>query len=269
MNQNKITVRIPTCGEWDTLMNTVGEANELTHWKDMESWCLDEELNRPAGRMIRGGGSARFRNSSFSGGRDNYVGFRPVFETAAPDAAAPDGTLVSAAPLYMDDEPVRVPQNPVEDGDILDYVPGAKLDFRPAIKDPAYQVQAIRVGNLLIADRVLLKNISWDDLEEQGFCHAPAESGEMQIKTPLGTIIVKKAVDSDHPGVYIDLRRPGCEVDVPLAMVEYARDEADTLNGEPHIISRIWGDVREESYSDRVIHEGIEEFFKTAVEEGN
>ena len=47
MNQNKITVRIPTCGEWDTLMNTVGEANELTHWKDMESWLSLIHISEP------------------------------------------------------------------------------------------------------------------------------------------------------------------------------------------------------------------------------
>lgn len=70
----------------------------------------------------------------------------------------------------MDGQPVRIPQNPTWDGDIADYAPGAKLEFRPALDDPAYQIQTIRVGSVLIADRVLLKNISWWDLEKQGFC---------------------------------------------------------------------------------------------------
>ena len=70
----------------------------------------------------------------------------------------------------MDDQPVKVPVNPTEDGDIPDYIPGAKLKLGAPIQDAAYQVQAIKVGNVLIADRVLLKNISWNDLHMQGIC---------------------------------------------------------------------------------------------------
>lgn len=272
MEKNTLSARIPTCKEWDALMDTVDNSNALTHWQSMASWCLDEQPNRPGGRMVRGGDSARYMNFSFSGGPVGYIGFRPVFETTASAASIPDGTLVTAGTLYMDGEPVRVPQNPGYNGDIIDYVPGAKLEFRPASTVAAYQVQAIKVGNILIADRVLLKNISWDDLETQGFCRTPvmdAQDGEMRIETPLGIIIVKKAVDHNHPGVYVDLRRPGCEVDAPLAMVEFSADDADYPDGEPHIISRIWGDAQQEDYTERVVHEGLEEFFKTATEEEN
>ena len=61
---------------------------------------------------------------------------------------------------------MRIPQNPTDDGDIPDYVPGTTLELRETLEDPAYQVQAIRVGSVLIADRVLLKNISWNDIQE-------------------------------------------------------------------------------------------------------
>lgn len=54
--------------------------------------------------------------------------------------------------------------------DITDYVPGARLALGPALDDPAYQVQAIRIGRALVADRVLLKNISWQDLHVQEIC---------------------------------------------------------------------------------------------------
>lgn len=40
----------------------------------------------------------------------------------------------------------------------------------PALDDPAYQVRAIRIGRALVADRVLLKNISWEDLHVQEIC---------------------------------------------------------------------------------------------------
>lgn len=36
--------------------------------------------------------------------------------------------------------------------------------MREALDDPEYQVKAIKAGNVLIADKVLLKNISWDAL---------------------------------------------------------------------------------------------------------
>ena len=75
-----------------------------------------------------------------------------------------------AGTLYMNDMPVKVPQNPISIGDIPDYIPGAKLELGAPIQDAAYQVQAIKIGNIMIADRVLLKNISWDDLHKQGFC---------------------------------------------------------------------------------------------------
>ena len=68
----------------------------------------------------------------------------------------------------MDGKPVKVPQNPTRNGDVLDYIPGAKLEFRKAMNDAAYQVRAIKVGDVLIADRVLLRSISWVDLAGEG-----------------------------------------------------------------------------------------------------
>ena len=53
----------------------------------------------------------------------------------------------------MGDKPVKVPQNPVYNGDIADYIPGAKLELRETLGDSAYQVTAIKVGKVLIADR--------------------------------------------------------------------------------------------------------------------
>ena len=70
----------------------------------------------------------------------------------------------------MDGKPVRVSTNPTKDGAIPDYIPGTKLELGAPIQDAAYQVQAIKVGNILIADRVLIKNVSWDDLHKQGVC---------------------------------------------------------------------------------------------------
>lgn len=84
---------------------------------------------------------------------------------------------------------------------------------------------------------------------------------EMTMNTPLGTLVVKASTDSQNPGVYIDLRRSGCECDAPIAMVEVTKDEAD-LGGKPALITRVWDNVNEEDYRTRVVHSGIEEYFR-------
>lgn len=84
---------------------------------------------------------------------------------------------------------------------------------------------------------------------------------EMVVKTPIGDIVVTKSLDSDHPGVYIDLRRSGHCCDAPLAVIEYAEDESD-LEG-PAIITRAWNDVCCEEFGTRVVHDGISEYFDT------
>lgn len=80
------------------------------------------------------------------------------------------------------------------------------------------------------------------------------------IFTPAGWIVVKQSTDSNNPGVYIDLRRDGCDCDAPLAMVEYTPDEGDLK--QPAIITRVWDNVNEEDHRTRVVHSGIEEYFK-------
>ena len=84
---------------------------------------------------------------------------------------------------------------------------------------------------------------------------------EMTVKTPLGTLVVKASTDSDYPGVYIDLRRPGCDCDAPVAMVEVTSTEAD-LDEKPALITRVWDNVNEEDHRTRVVHSGIEEYFR-------
>ena len=48
--------------------------------------------------------------------------------------------------------------------------------MREALDDPEYQVKAIKAGNVLIADKVLLKNISWDDLTSSIAAKIPKEN---------------------------------------------------------------------------------------------
>jgi len=157
-------MRLPINNEWDTLVDVTHGKNRIMHWEGIYSWCMGVSANR----IVRGYFSTRYFSYSYFpvSTRSECIGFRPVFETPASDTMVSDGTAVVAGTLYMNNQPVRVPDNPVWNGDILDYVPGSTLELRDALSNPAYQVRAIKAGKVLIADRVLLQNISWDDIQE-------------------------------------------------------------------------------------------------------
>lgn len=169
-DDNPETMRLPTREEWDRFAAIVNGNNDAMHWKDMFSWFQDAGSELASNRAVRGCYSARHWSYHDATYRDVYVGFRPAIEILNSDILGPDGTTIMVGTLYMDDQPVKVPQEPTWDGDIPDYTPGAKLELGAPIQNAAYQVQAIKVGNVLIADRVLLKNISWNDLHKQGIC---------------------------------------------------------------------------------------------------
>lgn len=97
--------------------------------------------------------------------------------------------------------------------------------------------------------------------------HEQLSGSIVRAETPLGAIIVRAATDPAHPGVWVDLRRPDADCDAPLALVEFSGDEGD--HEEPSIITRVWGDVCEEDYSKRIIHQNIEKYFSTEEVGGN
>ena len=82
----------------------------------------------------------------------------------------------------------------------------------------------------------------------------------LRVETPLGGIIARSATDPNHPGIYIDLRRGVDDPDMPLALVEFAADEADLPEA---LITRVWGDAMQEDYTTRVDHQNIEQYFTT------
>ena len=83
---------------------------------------------------------------------------------------------------------------------------------------------------------------------------------KLRVATPLGTLIVYASNDPEYPGIYIDLRRDGFDVDMPVALVETTETEADQADGV-FLISRAWGDATSDEYTDRVVHKNIERFF--------
>lgn len=163
------TTRLPTRNEMLSLVAITQGDNRLMHWANEYSWCQDQGTKNPKWHAVMGYDAADGCLEGDPGQRYIFVGFRPVFEIASPNEI-PDGTIAPIATLYMGNRPIKIPNNPICVGDIPEYVPGSGLEFLPTVENPDYQIQAIKVGDVLIADRNLVYLISWENLHEQGFC---------------------------------------------------------------------------------------------------
>ena len=148
-----LNMRLPTCREYDELVDITSGSNSIMHWEKMFSWCKNGNPGDSSPRAGRGYSSALNWFGFEAMYRSVDVGFRPAFDK--PNSNISDGTLTTVGTLYMDGKPVKVPQNPTRDGDVLDYIPGAKLKFRKALNDAAYQVKAIKIGDVLIAEEIV------------------------------------------------------------------------------------------------------------------
>lgn len=83
------------------------------------------------------------------------------------------------------------------------------------------------------------------------------KQSSLSVKTPLGDIMAEVDGSSEHPGIWISLHHPGEVHERSLALVEYTKDEADYL-GRSALITRVWGDVEQDEYTDRILHTGLE-----------
>lgn len=169
----KINMRIPTTEEWDSFVDITHGDNAIIHWDEMLSWVYDKVLEKqnPEAHELRGYYLGRIQRSYEASYRYADVGFRPAFDnlnTGSCPSDPKDGDPIVIGTLYMDGKPVRVPENPMRGGDVEKYIPGTTLTFGLALNDPDYQVTAIKVGDVFIADRVLLVDISYNDIKSTG-----------------------------------------------------------------------------------------------------
>lgn len=65
--------------------------------------------------------------------------------------------------------PQHIPTSPTEDGDVPDYKEGQGIDIMGTSKEDSITWIKPDGMNLFVADRVLLKNVSWEDLKTAGF----------------------------------------------------------------------------------------------------
>lgn len=99
--------RLPSCQEWNTLMDVVGKSRDAAHWAGAFSWGQDADPCFPPNRVILGCYTPRYFSSRNTSYQHKVLGFRPVFD--ALDHAVPDGAVVRIGTLYMDGQPVKIP----------------------------------------------------------------------------------------------------------------------------------------------------------------
>lgn len=190
-------MRLPTCEEWDRLVDITSGDDSLMHWHHVFSWCLNVSeafSSMPtSARAVRGWASAREWAYFHRSTHNTLVGFRPAFEFSGADGLA-DGDYVAVGNLCMNDKPIKVPGAPFKGGDIPNYIPGAGLELRHVLDVPDYKVWAIKAGDVLIADRVLLGNISW---MEANVNFRPEQTKEVPSEMPLrDRLLAKKLTGS-------------------------------------------------------------------------
>ena len=180
-------MRLPIYGEISQLDAITKRRRNLSmHWQRMYSWCLNKQLEDERFCAACGYFSGKFVNWVNSTYRYSTVGVRPVFEPVDPDSLGLDGSVITVGTLFMDGQPVKIPRKPTEKGDIPDYIPGSMLELRDCLEDSDYQVRAIKVGDVLIADRVIVKNISWGEaLRAAPWIQKPESTGDAELDTFL------------------------------------------------------------------------------------
>ena len=162
-------MRIPTNEEYNMLVETTCGEESKMYWDQMYSWVNDTKAEYKLSmlsRADRGYFSASNWDFDSASSRLVYVGFRPAFEPLEVETLAPQGDLSIIGTLYMDGLPVEVPQKADKSENIVKYIPGAKLEVRPSLGDPAYIITGFRVGNAVISDRVILNQISYEEIEK-------------------------------------------------------------------------------------------------------
>ncbi len=105
------------------------------------------------------------------------------------------------------------------------------------------------------------RGCDYDSRSDSCYFNLPVKADEtiLRVETPLGALIARRTYGPDNPGIWLDLRRPDVDSDMPLAFVEYTPAEGER---GPEIITSVWGDEKQEDCIEKVVHEGIEDFFK-------
>lgn len=172
-------VRLLTSDEWDRVIDTVGANNNLLHYSKTASWVQDKDDRWSDWAIVRGGQQARTKESHAKTDIGPRVGFRPCLVPLNPTTFEPDpscfssvkdGELLTFGTVRICDRNYRfpVPKTKRDEGDIQHNYTSPPVCISDSIDDAKYNIQWVKAGNLLIADRNLLKHVSWQDLNAWG-----------------------------------------------------------------------------------------------------
>lgn len=184
---------------WDQAAELLADRGGIPNCWHISSICQDAPQQLKTHRVTRGFYSDSYWYCSLPDERSSTDGFRPVLIPLDPETFEPapgsiahieDGDRFVLGTLYMEGIPLPNPKSPTFAGDIPDYIPGASLHIGSANEDPANWFQVIKCGDFLLADRILLKNISWNDLNTQGLVYGGRE--------PVRESLSKKAPSLDE-----------------------------------------------------------------------
>jgi len=183
-------VRAPALSEWAAICRIMGpEADARLHCEDSYPFWADCSKDGSVAQVcfpdaLRSPEYAdkTQRTLSLDDGQEKRtpIGFRPAFVVPSYllDYSAPGAFVVLNVSMLMNEEPIPCGKWSFRGEDIPDYVPGAVLETQRLLHSPISYIRTYYAGRpeggeegkaLLIADRVLLKNISFHDLYVQGY----------------------------------------------------------------------------------------------------
>jgi len=200
-------VTIPTVEQWNAVLDVTGHFSSFDkffHTKSCFSWCQDDYPASPKSRHIRGSENPRGVMIYNAKSHTDFIGFRPVLiplnpDTLQPDASIldriPDGVVLGLGSLYINGKsvPTMYPGNdyakntPVFEQQTMVQLGDSALDLYS-------QIQFVKCSNFLIADRNILRNISWEDLDNYGLVYGNGISDSLFLKAkPTLDDLIKEA----------------------------------------------------------------------------
>lgn len=173
---NQVTMDMCSFDEFVALCDATNEDDSLMHWKNMGTMVSHPDYPEPGDdsfhyhtHMAYSATYLRQAELLPNCGPSSEFGLRPSFTGADPsamDELYSVGDYVTIGTLYMGNAPVKVPQNPVDGGDITEYIDGTTITLQEALDDADYQLKAFYVGDgVFVADRVMLIQISYIDID--------------------------------------------------------------------------------------------------------
>ena len=141
--------------EWNEMMNVVDNSDDIIHYKNCYSWCIDKH---DESRMFRGYNSDRYWGYSSPSNHSPYVGFRPVLEPMSSNEfnTIHNGLSVYFGSIYINDVVIDPTQTI-----IFDYPCKIKIGDYAGKFLP---IHWIYFNGKFVANRNLISNISFNDL---------------------------------------------------------------------------------------------------------